>query len=36
MGIRVLFCCFLLQNTDYKNLTSKVINQKLSKQFLLV
>ena len=25
MGIRVLLCCFLLQNTDYKNLTSKVI-----------
>lgn len=25
MGIRVLFCCFLLQNTDYKNSTSKVI-----------
>ena len=20
MGIRVLLCCFLLQNTDYKNL----------------
>lgn len=25
MGSRVLFCCFLLQNTDYKNSTSKVI-----------
>ncbi len=25
MGIRVLPCCFLLQNTDYKNSTSKVI-----------
>ena len=25
MGIRTLLCCFLLQNTDYKNLISKVI-----------
>lgn len=25
MGIRVLLCCFLLQNIDYKNSTSKVI-----------
>ena len=25
MGIRVLLCCFLLQNTDYKHSTSKVI-----------
>mgnify|MGYP006871885724 FL=1 len=25
MGIRVLLCCFLLQNTDYKNSTLKVI-----------
>ena len=25
MGIRVLLCCFLLQNTDYKYSTSKVI-----------
>ena len=25
MGIRVLLCCFLLQNIDYKNSISKVV-----------
>ena len=31
MGIRVLLCCFLLQNTDYKNLDIKSYQSKVIK-----